>query len=43
MCTRKPTHPGAILREDGFGNFFIRKSDLQKRDFSKVLYDWGCC
>lgn len=28
---------------DGFGNFFIRKSDLQKRDFSKVLYGWGCC
>lgn len=28
---------------DGFGNFFIRKSDLLKRDFSKVLYDWGCC
>lgn len=27
---------------DGFGNFFIRKSDLQRRDFSKVLYDWGC-
>jgi uncharacterized protein YwqG len=27
---------------DGFGNFFIRKSNLQKRDFSKVLYDWGC-
>lgn len=26
----------------GFGNFFIRKSDLKKRDFSKVLYDWGC-
>jgi uncharacterized protein YwqG len=28
---------------DGFGNFFIRKSDLLKRDFSKVMYDWGCC
>lgn len=27
----------------GVGNFFIRERDLQKRDFSKVLYNWDCC
>lgn len=26
----------------GIGNFFIRKADLLKRDFSRVLYDWSC-
>ena len=26
----------------GIGNFFIRKADLLKPDFSKVLYDWSC-
>ena len=27
----------------GVGNFFIRSQDLQKRDFSKALYNWDCC
>lgn len=26
----------------GVGHFFIRASDLERRDFSKVLYDWDC-
>ena len=26
----------------GVGNFFIKKSDLLKLDFSKVLYNWDC-
>lgn len=26
----------------GVGNFFIKKEDLFKRDFSKVLYHWDC-
>ncbi len=27
----------------GVGNFFINRKDLEKRDFSKVLYNWDCC
>jgi uncharacterized protein YwqG len=26
----------------GVGNFFITKEDLEKRDFSKVMYNWDC-
>jgi uncharacterized protein YwqG len=26
----------------GVGHFFIRESDLLRRDFSRVLYDWDC-
>ena len=26
----------------GYAEFFIRKADLLKRDFSKVLYRWNC-
>ena len=26
----------------GVGNFFIKRSDLLKLDFSKVLYNWDC-
>ncbi|KKK37527.1 hypothetical protein WQ57_13900 [Mesobacillus campisalis] len=26
----------------GVGNFFIRKEDLEKLDFSRVLYNWDC-
>lgn len=29
--------------DSGVGNFFVRESDLKKRDFSKVLYNWDCC
>lgn len=27
----------------GVANFFIRREDLEKRDFSRVLYNWDCC
>lgn len=33
---------GFTWGDGGIGNFFIRKADLLKRDFSKVLYDWSC-
>jgi uncharacterized protein YwqG len=26
----------------GVANFFIRRDDLRKRDFSRVLYNWDC-
>ena len=29
--------------DSGVGNFFIKKDDLQKLDFSKVMYNWDCC
>ena len=29
--------------DNGIANFFIRRSDLDKLDFSKVLYNWDCC
>lgn len=27
----------------GVANFFISKQDLQKKDFSNVMYTWDCC
>lgn len=27
----------------GVGNFFIARKDLEKCDFSRVLYHWDCC
>lgn len=27
----------------GVANFFINQKDLEKRDFSKILYNWDCC
>ncbi len=27
----------------GVGNFFISRADLEKLDFSRVLYNWDCC
>lgn len=27
----------------GVANFFIRLEDLEKKDFSRVLYTWDCC
>ena len=27
----------------GVANFFINHEDLEKKDFSKVLYNWDCC
>lgn len=32
-----------IWGDCGVGNFFINRRDLEKRDFSKVLYNWDCC
>lgn len=29
--------------DSGVGNFFIKKEDLIKNDFSKVWYNWDCC
>lgn len=34
---------GIMWGDVGVGNFFIKKEDLQNRDFSKVLYNWDCC
>ena len=27
----------------GVANFFINQKDLEKRDFSRILYNWDCC
>lgn len=27
----------------GVANFFINQKDLEKKDFSKILYNWDCC
>ena len=29
--------------DSGVGNFFIKREDLIKKDFSKVWYNWDCC
>ena len=29
--------------DSGVGNFFINAEDLQRLDFSNVLYNWDCC
>ena len=29
--------------DSGVGNFFIKKEDLVKKDFSKVWFNWDCC
>ena len=29
--------------DSGVGNFFIQEQELEKRNFSKVLYTWDCC
>ncbi len=34
---------GIMFGDSGNCNFFIEKEDLEKRDFSKVWYDWQCC
>nr|MCR5080229.1 DUF1963 domain-containing protein [Treponema sp.] len=28
--------------DSGIANFFIKREDLKKRDFSNVLYNWDC-
>ncbi len=36
--------PDEIMWGDcGVGNFFISREDLEKLDFSNVLYNWDCC
>ena len=32
-----------IWGDCGVGNFFINAEDLQRLDFSNVLYNWDCC
>lgn len=32
-----------IWGDCGVGNFFINGEDLQRLDFSKILYNWDCC
>lgn len=32
-----------IWGDSGVCNFFIKKEDLLKKDFSHVLYNWDCC
>lgn len=27
----------------GVANFFISRADLEKKDFSRVMYNWDCC
>ncbi len=29
--------------DSGVGGFFIKPEDLEKLDFSKVMYNWDCC
>lgn len=33
---------GCLWGDMGVANFFIRKDDLERRDFSRVLYNWDC-
>ena len=35
-------HMNLMWGDMGVGHFFVRESDLAKRDFSRVLYDWDC-
>lgn len=37
------TDENLMWGDSGVGNWFIRKSDLAKRDFSKILFNWDCC
>lgn len=34
---------GILWGDSGIANFFIKKEDLAKQDFSDVLYTWDCC
>lgn len=34
---------GICWGDMGVGGFFIRPEDLEKRDFSRVMYNWDCC
>lgn len=31
-----------LWADDGIGNFYIRRTDLARQDFSKVMYYWDC-
>ncbi|MEK3889148.1 DUF1963 domain-containing protein [Bacillus sp. FSL K6-3431] len=33
---------GMMWGDSGVANFFIRKQDLERLDFSHVLYNWDC-
>ncbi len=34
---------GILWGDVGVANFFIQPQDLEKKDFSNVLYTWDCC
>ncbi|OLY95011.1 hypothetical protein BUE76_21505 [Cnuella takakiae] len=34
--------PDICWGDAGVGNFFIHRADLERRDFSRVLYNWDC-
>lgn len=34
---------GIMWGDCGVANFFIKKEDLKKLDFSNVIYNWDCC
>ena len=37
------TDTNIMWGDSGVANFFIKKEDLLKLDFSKVMYTWDCC
>ena len=38
LTPRSSARPGA-----GVANFFIPRANLERLDFSQVLYNWDCC
>ena len=34
---------GILWGDVGVANFFILPQNLEKKDFSNVLYTWDCC
>ena len=37
------TTDGIMWGDSGVAQFFMHESDLKRRDFSKVVYNWDCC
>jgi uncharacterized protein YwqG len=37
------TTDGIMWGDSGVGQFLMHESDLKRRDFSKVAYNWDCC
>lgn len=40
---RRTERKAYSLVNAGVANFFINQKDLEKRDFSRILYNWDCC